>query len=184
MDFLSLKEMEIPDGIVKKIESNGVVLWEEPSSYSNQVPISIDTSGGIYNGVGYKHGYRVSSSGSEKENGDLFCTGFIPCKSSDVIRFCFASGSPIWTDNSTLTSMTFFDSSKSCLGQFTSQPAYYGIFSDTSEVNNVQKNGDVWEYTVPNNDDISFVRFSVPYTSQNNYLGGEDLIITVNEEIS
>lgn len=79
--------------------------------------------------------------------------------------------------------MNFSNSSKTNLGQFTSQPAYYGIFSGTSEFDNVKKIGNVWEYTVMDNTDISFVRFSVPYSGENSWLGGADLIVTVNEKI-
>lgn len=188
MDFSILKTLSIPDGIVKKLESSGVILWEEPYSYTNQVFISTDENGDIYNGVGYKNGYRIRSGGAESEAGSSCCTGFIPCKAGDILRFCFASGTKIWTESTAYyTSLNFSDESFTNLGQFTSQPAVYDIFASTSEYNNVQKdenNENVWKYIVTDNSDIAFVRFAVPYVSDNDWIGGADLIVTVNEEIN
>lgn len=183
--FSNLKALTIPNGEVVKIECNGSVLWEMPSSYTNQVPISTNESGNVYNSLGYKNGYRLRSSGAEGTSGTQCCTGFIPCKAGDIIRFCFASKSPLWTAyTSAYTGLNFSNTSKTNIGQITSQPASYGIFEGTTEVNKVKKVGDVWEYTVPNNSDIRFVRFTAPYYSNNNWIGGADLIVTVNEPIS
>ena len=59
-------------------------------SYINQIPISTDASGNVYNGVGYKVGARCNSSGEIVDltggSNPPFCTGFIPCKQGDVIR--------------------------------------------------------------------------------------------------
>ena len=74
-----------------------------------------------------------------------------------------------------------YDSTKAVLGQFTSQPAGYGIVKDAIEVDKMVKNGDVWEYTVMNNADIAFVRITLPYVAGS--VGGDDYIITINQEI-
>ena len=51
---------------------------EVPPSYTNLVPTSVDASGAIYNGKGYKENYRLNSSGGETAlNGAVVC-GFIP----------------------------------------------------------------------------------------------------------
>lgn len=52
----------------------------QTSSYTNQIPLSTTTIGGteIYNGVGYKTGTRINSSGSEVAVSNMCCTGFIP----------------------------------------------------------------------------------------------------------
>lgn len=59
-------------------------------SYINQIPISTDTDGSVYNGVGYKTASRGNSSGEIVDlaggSNPPFCTGFIPCKQGDVIR--------------------------------------------------------------------------------------------------
>ena len=54
--------------------------------YTNQISISTDTDGSIYNGVGYKSGYYLGSTGSETAGGNTLITGFIPVVKGDVIR--------------------------------------------------------------------------------------------------
>lgn len=79
IDFSAVKAITIPEGKVKKIVSAGVKLWEA-ITFTNQVPISTDTDGSIYNGTGYKENVRLSSSGGisgSAQNGSV-TTGFIP----------------------------------------------------------------------------------------------------------
>ena len=53
----------------------------------NQIPISTDSSGNIYNAVGFKNGYRWSSSGkAETAASGYGITGFIPYSSGDQLR--------------------------------------------------------------------------------------------------
>lgn len=47
-------------------------------TYTNLVPTSIDTSKNIYNGIGYKTGYRLNSSGTETELENAIVSGYIP----------------------------------------------------------------------------------------------------------
>lgn len=56
-------------------------------SYTNQIPISVDENGNIYNTTGYKEGYRINSSGAETAAADFAVTGFIPFTLGDTIRF-------------------------------------------------------------------------------------------------
>lgn len=51
----------------------------------NQIPISTDANGNIYNGTGYKDGYRYNSSNGETEVSGYFTTGRIPVKNGDVV---------------------------------------------------------------------------------------------------
>ena len=53
----------------------------------NQIPLSTDTDGNLYNGgQGWKTGYRISgSSGSESAQDDTEVTGFIPVKYGDTV---------------------------------------------------------------------------------------------------
>lgn len=60
-------------------------------AYVNQLPLSTDTDGSVYNGVGYKSPVRISSSGEAKSiteayySASLGTTGFIPCSVGDTI---------------------------------------------------------------------------------------------------
>ena len=55
-------------------------------SYTNQVSISTNTDGNVYNGTGYKDGYRINSSGNEVALSGFATTGFIPFKKGQTIR--------------------------------------------------------------------------------------------------
>ena len=55
-------------------------------SYTNQVTISTDTDGNVFNGTGYKDGYRINSSGAEAELSGFTATGFIPFTKGQTIR--------------------------------------------------------------------------------------------------
>jgi hypothetical protein len=80
-------------------------------SYINQLPISTDASGAVYNGTGYKAGHRINSSGSDVALGTTgasnpaFVTGFIPATTGQTVRMenCFLdtdgiNGSPSSTE--------------------------------------------------------------------------------------
>ena len=55
-------------------------------TYTNQVTISTDSDGNIYNNTGYKDGYRINSSGGEAALTGYACTGFIPFTKGQTIR--------------------------------------------------------------------------------------------------
>lgn len=55
--------------------------------YPNQIPISTDASGNVYNTTGYKEGYRLNSSGNEAAFSGSFVTGFIPFTFGQTIMF-------------------------------------------------------------------------------------------------
>lgn len=57
-----------------------------PAKYTNQVPISIDTDGSVYDGKGYADGYRFNSSGEQAAQAGTCVTGYIPYNKADVIR--------------------------------------------------------------------------------------------------
>ena len=71
------------------INDTSIITINEPiieeSAYINQIPISTDTDGSIYNGTGYKVGCRINSSGVLKEGETNYAvTGFIPFKFYDI----------------------------------------------------------------------------------------------------
>ena len=79
MDFRTLKKLTIGGVELKQLFIDGIQVWKA-ITFTNQVPISTDTDGSIFNGVGYKENVRLSSSGGisgSAQNGSV-TTGFIP----------------------------------------------------------------------------------------------------------
>jgi len=83
--------------------------------FTNQLPISTDTDGTIYNGTGYKYGQRLSSSGTLGNQNNSYVTGFIPCKVGDIIRMRNMKYQKTTIDGSVAPGnqrITFYDSNK------------------------------------------------------------------------
>jgi hypothetical protein len=91
MDFTKIKSLTIPEGNVKSISRNGIVIWgggsvEPPTPPSPTYTDQLSNSQAIdsiekYNGVGYKTGYYLTSSGTfESYSGKAneWMTGCIP----------------------------------------------------------------------------------------------------------
>lgn len=127
--------------------------------YTNQIPISVGTDGNVYNGTGYKAGYRLStSSGNESAAAGMTVTGFIPVNPSSVVRakdIDMTSGNSTYAVyNSSFTKAT----SGYCDGDWTSADA----------------NG-VRSYTLNGSTNFAYIRVSGAF--------GDNPIITVDEEI-
>lgn len=174
IDFSKIKKLTV-DGIdLKSLAINGIQVWK--SGPKNWVPYSTESDGvTIYNGgLGYKDGYRVRSGGAEATHTGGRITGFIRVNPGDKIRctgwnFDYAS---------TGNAVNYFDSTFGNLGQFTSQPKFYGIC--TSDNSAVTKNGNVFMFVVPSDSRIQYLRF----TAQEKYqVLPPEMIVTINEEI-
>lgn len=158
-----------------------VVATETVSSsgaYTNQIPISTDTDGTIFNSVGYQSGYRLGSSGTLSGQSGSYVTGFIPCKAGDVVRMknvTFQYGVTT-APTSSNQRLSFYDSSKTHLVQ-TNATALAGVCSG------VKGDDNIWtEFTVKSTmsgtdcSGVAYFRINAAYI-------GADSIITVNEEI-
>lgn len=174
------------EDLVVSVGQPPVKLFER-FKYINQVPISIDTDGSIYNnGLGFKDGYRVRSGGAEAESAGCTCSGFIPFKLGDTLRI-YPPFSGLNSDNA----INFCDASFNTLGQMTDKPASYGIcVSDTGGANpsylTTKVDGvSTLTYTDSLDSRIAYVR--VTHSSSNNTsIGtnhGERFIVTINDEI-
>lgn len=168
---------EVTGDIVINVTTEATV-----AAYTNQIPISTDTDGSIFNGVGYKQGYRLNSSGNVADaasggvSTDWFVTGFIPVKGGDVIRF---SGAYV-EGNSGAFNNWYYDSSK-----VKGTPGFtpYGFVSNLAAVKNLFKACDynedeqrLYSFTLKDNVEAGYMRFTL--------LGdGANAVITVNEEI-
>lgn len=182
-DFSVYKRIEIPEGRVKQIAraSDGLVLWK--SGYINQIPLSINADGSIYNGgKGYKDGFRVRSGGEETGANNSRCTGYIKVNGGDVIRIAGCDVERITNTNAINVS----DASFNNIGQVTPNfsVAGYGIFGLGGAYeaycwySGKIENG-VYEWIVPPiESNIAYIR--VTGCVQNK----KDMVVTVNEEIT
>ena len=82
-------------------------------SYTNQIPVSTDVDGSIYNGIGYKLDTRLPTNGVPAAASGYLTTGFIPFTVGDTIRcnkFIASSG---YQSNA---KVIFYNSSKHVIG--------------------------------------------------------------------
>lgn len=182
LDFSQVKAVAIPEGDVIKIEVSGVVIWKKGPT--NRVPLSINADGSIYNGTGYKNGYRVRSGGLEAAESVSACTGFIKVSPGDVVRF---SGAPWFEGTSSSNALNAADASFTNIGQFTmGQNARYGIFESAyksyAASSIVEEKTGVWRWVVPPAaSGVAYIRISA--SGITNGAPGAKMIVTINEEI-
>ena len=149
-------------------------------AYKNQIPISIDTDGTVYNVIGYKDGARLSSSLAESTLSNAFLTGYIPVKIGDVIRF---NGNYFKSDATNASSMNnaLYDSSFTKISGF-AMSAVNTIGAVSDIVTNDE--GYITQFTINPNwtyydnwSDVAYIRLTLIGS-------GENAIVTVNEEIT
>lgn len=177
VNFSGVKSVTIPEGSVKKITANGVVLWEK-KGFTNLVPLSTEADGKtIYNGgLGYKSGYRIRSGGAEAASNSS-CTGFMPVQPLSIVRVagCVKTAS-------TNTAINVADSTLTNIGQMVGNAGGgYGIMQDTANrpynIASVVQKDNYWEWVVPPDDRIAYIRVTGETSD------GSKLIVTVDEEI-
>lgn len=186
MDFSSIKAISIPEGVVTKIMSAGVVLWQTVTeAFKNWVKYSTESDGKtIYNGgLGYKGGYRLSSSGAEKESDYCTTFGYIPAKGGDTIRFCGQENNgdyANWCSTSASTNyICAYGSSRNFLYAGNSRNGY----DSSSFIESMTQDGSISIIKLKEVSAIAYIRMSVyaPYSPAG--INGETAIITVNQEI-
>lgn len=177
MDFSAVKAVTIPEGVVKKIACAGVTLWEA-ISFTNQVPISTDTDGSIYNGVGYKDGYRLSSSGGVSGTAvpTATHTGFIKFNAGEVIRVKITGG---FTQSGAGNYFNFYDTAFGLVKADYPDSYKNGTYGTTETLSDGSTLITLHNYmgglTIGQ---AYYIRISL------NPAKGADLIVTVNEEIA
>ena len=193
MNFKNLKSLTIPEGIVTKIRSGATVLWEA-ITYKNQVPISTDTDGSIFNGTGYIENRRLSSSGSlsgSAQNGSV-TTGFIPFPNPDgthgdrnVIRMKGVEWRDATANHQGHYYVGFYNSSKTKLNYIASETVvsrYSHIITVARDANGIETISFNTEYGT-NNELLQHIRQAslIRITA---YGKGADFVVTMNEEIT
>ena len=194
MDFSGIKAITIPQGDVKMLHINGTLMWqvEATPTYTNQVPISEDTTAGsIFNDVGYIENKRLSSSGSlssSAQNGSV-TTGFIPFPNGDktVIRIKGVE----WLDAKSIKDghyyILFYGADKKVLtqGTYISSGGWDGfshVMNATKDANGVQTVTFNQTYGTSNSW-LQAVRNNAKYIRITAYGKGADFIVTIDEEI-
>lgn len=198
IDFSTFKNLTIGSVALQQLFINGVQVWKannSQSGYKNWVKYSTETDKvTIYNGgLGYMEGYRLSSSGGMSSQANTVTTGFIPCKSTDVIRL---AGVDYSGPTGGYCYLMFYDESLNVLGSTSNgknsnyatgvQTQYRGIVvtNDKHTVNSAINNPST-ENGVTTFDNYKFSDDSgVAYFRINGYGNGSDMIVTVNEEIT
>lgn len=61
------------------VDGGNLVVSSGPA-YTNLLPTSVDNTGAVYNGTGFKNGYRLTGGAypCESAGAEFFCTGYIP----------------------------------------------------------------------------------------------------------
>jgi hypothetical protein len=91
----------------------------------NQIPISIDTDGSVFNQKGWIEGKRISSSGEIKTSSAYNLTGYIPITSADKLYI----SADAWQH-------AFGDSTYNCVAGYTSDFTFINVFyyNNASEI--------------------------------------------------
>lgn len=150
---------------------------KQVGTYTNQIPISTDTDGSIFNGKGWIENKRLNSSGVVSDVGTYGytgVTGFIPIADGDVIR---TSANMIDPSGSTQQSVSFYDADKAFIARYQYYSSNNRFSYDLFTVN------DDYSFTWTHDDDYldlssaaAYVRFCFAGIT-------DDAVITKNEEI-
>lgn len=173
MNFSTVKTITIPEGNVTKISHDGSVLWQKPKSFTNLAdPTSAD----------WLVGYRLNSSGVPVVAEDTTVTNFIACKKGDILRV----NMDLRSQGQRITGFDVDTGKNVFVGYFTN--SYSNVVSDSSIKDKITYENGISSYelmiggsgnTLYGADNMT-VRFSFITSA----IAAEDIIITINEEIS
>ena len=142
---------------------------------TNQIPISTDMNGDIYNGIGYKDNARITSSGAEGTLDGAFLTGFIPVTAGDTIYLSSGILDPNWGSAGSANSRLYASDKTTTTNSF--NPA---IIESASALENIVKDssGYVIQFSIKSSaTTTAYMRLTLKGT-------GANAIITVNEQIT
>lgn len=147
-------------------------------SYTNLLPSATDADGSIYNGVGWKEGYRINGSGEPEEINGSYLTGFIPIKMGDIVHLKNVKWQYGVTTglSSANQRVSFYDANKTQLAQATGT-SLGGVLSGVKDDNNIWTQFTVKNWSGVDMGNAAYFRLNCAEISG-------DSIITVNEEIT
>lgn len=140
-------------------------------AYTNQIPISTDSSGNTFNNTGYKTGYYLSTSGAEVSDGKHIVSGFIPVTKGDIIRI---KDTPI---EETLV-LSLYPASRPDSGN--------GLGKTIKDI----RNGTAYGAITVSDNEITWDTSSIAYYFWNDFaylrvtVNSSSAVVTVNEEIA
>lgn len=150
-------------------------------SYTNQIPISTDANGNVYNVTGYKNDVRLNSSGAETAFTGTGLTGYIPFSLGDTIRVKQFNGRA-----ASYTGYFFFRSDHSIIGR----AVWYGASDHYPSSAFIENGVSEWkpnasEYngasgTQMDLTNAAYIRLCVEYDNN----PPADWICTINQEIT
>lgn len=145
------------------------------AGYINQIPISTDANGNIYNGIGYKSGYRLNSSGVDSAMAGCYVTGFIPVDLGDEVYFenvTYQAGvtSGVASGNQRIS---FYDSNKSYINQLDANQVKSSI-SSVFNSSNICEQLTVENWSGADISAVAYFRIAASYI-------GSDSVIAVNQ---
>lgn len=186
--FDNAKTVTFAGKAVAKLELAGKKIWEA-IRFTNQVPISTDTDGSIFNGVGYIENRRLSSSGglsSSAQNGSV-TTGFIPWYGdTTVLRLKGVEWLNAQPNYGGHFYIMFYDANKKSRGSndyvSSPTPGTSHILTITRDENGVETFVFNKDYGTTNSF-LQWVR-SASYIRITARGKGADMIVTINEEIT
>lgn len=165
-----------------------------PATYTNLIPTSVDTTGAVYNGTGYKAGTHISDSDgvTETSASAYWCTGLIPVNKGDVVRikYVFDKSTFSTSDLYYYSKLTFYNSDKS-FNRFKYLKDFLtgGFISGTYEWNGTNFEGTL-TFTFDGSSSMfnnaKYFRISSAYlkNAKNVQTSINNAVITINEEIN
>lgn len=161
------------------VKDNGL-LTTEVIAAKNQVPLSIDTDGTVYNGCGYIDGYRINSSGNNTAADCTSATGYISVVDNDTLKM---TGNKL---EGTADVLAVYDKDFNFIGSFTGKAATYGIFAGSSSpykeygLSSVVESDGALYWTVPAGANIAYVRISTDSYNTIGYFPGVDMCVIID----
>ena len=156
-----------------------IVYYVEPE-VTNVIPLSQDTEGNIYNSVGYKTDTRLNTTAEEREKLGCGVTGFIPVKAGDIIGL---NNIQLYDGDTDHDYLGFFDVNHAIVYHAYAN-RYDGVQKDPTNAGVTLPNIDftedsnnyITQFTVPDNNNIAYMRISASGINAN-------AVITVEEPI-
>lgn len=103
---------EVSAEAIRATNEGSISIGDPSNPMTNQLPISTDANGNVYNNIGYKNGIRWSASGkAESSASDYGMSGFIPCNPGSILNI-----KNITLATSSSGYLVLFDASKNLLG--------------------------------------------------------------------